>query len=212
MIQVWTLKTVKYGKDFCRIGCFLGYSCGFQSHGSNETVEIEVSDNELEALKKFGKKEITAEDIVAAIEAGDTTLESLHEQLSEKFYYMVEEYWLYEADNECLEESLSEAIENDLSEDIFTPSLSVEEFIEAVKNKEIDFDGLQFGYFEDIEDNYDLEDEDDVQSLYNSYILNEYYDWLCDKDNDHAFVADRVGVDLDACHEDGVNYKIMLSE
>ena len=147
-----------------------------------------------------------------AIENGETALQSLHEYIEERFYYMVDEYWLYEADNECLEESLSEAIENDLSEDIFTPSLSVEEFIEAVKNKEIDFDGLQFGYFEDIEDNYDLEDEDDVQSLYNSYILNEYYDWLCDKDNDHAFVADRVGVDLDACHEDGVNYKIMLSE
>ena len=83
------------------LDAFYGYSCGFQSHGSNETVEIEVSDNELEALKKFGKKEITAEDIVAAIEAGDTTLESLHEQLSDKFYYMVEEYWLYEAYNEC---------------------------------------------------------------------------------------------------------------
>lgn len=191
---------------------FYGYSCGFQSHGSNETVELEVSDSELDALKKLGKEQITAEDVVAAIESGDTTLQSLHEYIEEKFYYMVEEYWLYEADNECLEESLAEAIENDLSEDIFTPSLSVEEFIEAVKNKEIDFDGLQFGYFEDIEDNYDLDDEEDAQTIYNSYILNEYYDWLCDKDNDHAFVADRVGVDLDACREDEVNYKIMLSE
>ena len=135
------------------LDAFYGYGCGFQSYVSNETVDFEVSDNELEALKKFGKKEITAEDIVAAIEAGDTALESLHEQLSEKFYYMVEEYWLYEADNECLEESLSEAMENDLSKNIFTPSISVEKFIEAVKNEEIDFDGLEFGYFEDIEDN-----------------------------------------------------------
>ena len=189
-----------------------GCDCMGCGYGSEETIEIEVNEQELEALWKLGSEEISWEAVVEAIESGDTTLQSLHEKLEEKFYYMVEEYWLYEADNECLEESLSEAIENDLSEDIFTPSLSVEEFIEAVKNKEIDFDGLQFGYFEDIEDNYDLEDEDDVQSLYNSYILNEYYDWLCDKDNDHAFVADRVGVDLDACHEDGVNYKIMLSE
>lgn len=189
-----------------------GCDCMGCGYGSEETIEIEVNEQELEALRKLGSEEISYEAVVEAIEKGETALQSLHEYIEERFYYMVDEYWLYEADNECLEESLSEAIENDLSEDIFTPSLSVEEFIEAVKNKEIDFDGLQFGYFEDIEDNYDLEDEDDVQSLYNSYILNEYYDWLCDKDNDHAFVADRVGVDLDACHEDGVNYKIMLSE
>ena len=38
---------------------FYGYSCGFQSHGSDETVEIEVSDNELAALKNLGKEQIT---------------------------------------------------------------------------------------------------------------------------------------------------------
>ena len=191
---------------------FYGYSCGFQSHGSDETVEIEVSDNELAALKNLGKEQITTEDIVAAIESGDRTLESLHEQLSEKFYYMVEEYWLYEADNECLEESLSEAMENDLSEEIFTPSISVKEFIEAVKNEEIDFDGLEFGYFEDLEDNYDLDDEEDAQSVYNSYILNEYYDWVRGNDHDHKFVAERVGLDLNACRDDEVNYTINLDK
>ena len=191
---------------------FYGYSCGFQSHGSDETIEIEVSDNELAALKNLGKEQITTEDIVAAIESGDRTIESLHEQLSEKFYYMVEEYWLYEADNECLEESLSEAMENDLSEEIFTPSISVKEFIEAVKNEEIDFDGLEFGYFEDLEDNYDLNDEEDAQSVYNSYILNEYYDWVRGNDHDHEFVAERVGLDLNACRDDEVNYTINLDK
>lgn len=191
---------------------FYGYSCGFQSHGSDETVEIEVSDNELAALKNLGKEQITTEDIVAAIESGDRTIESLHEQLSEKFYYMVEEYWLYEADNECLEESLSEAMENDLSEEIFTPSISVKEFIEAVKNEEIDFDGLEFGYFEDLEDNYDLNDEEDAQSVYNSYILNEYYDWVRGNDHEHEFVAERVGLDLNACRDDEVNYTINLDK
>ena len=186
-----------------------GCDCMGCGYGSEETIEIEVNEQELEALRKLGSEEISCEAVVEAIESGDTTLQSLHEKLEEKFYYMVEEYWLYEADNECLEECLSEAMENDLRGDIFTPSLSVEEFIEAVKNKEIDFDGLQFGYFEDIEDNYNLEDEDDVQSLYNSYILNEYYDWLCDKDNDHAFVAERVGLDLYACREDEVDYTIL---
>lgn len=191
---------------------FYGYSCGFQSHGSDETIEIEVSDNELAALKNLGKEQITTEDIVAAIESGDRTIESLHEQLSEKFYYMVEEYWLYEADNECLEESLSEAMENDLSEEIFTPSISVKEFIEAVKNEEIDFDGLEFGYFEDLEDNYDLNDEEDAQSVYNSYILNEYYDWVRGNDHEHEFVAERVGLDLNACRDDEVNYTINLDK
>ena len=191
---------------------FYGYSCGFQSHGSDETVEIEVSDNELAALKNLGKEQITTEDIVAAIESGDRTIESLHEQLSEKFYYMVEEYWLYEADNECLEESLSEAMENDLSEEIFTPSISVKEFIEAVKNEEIDFDGLEFGYFEDLEDNYDLDDEEDAQSVYNSYILNEYYDWVRGNDHEHEFVAERVVLDLNACRDDEVNYTINLDK
>ena len=189
-------------------GCGHGGSC----YGSNENIEVDVNDQELEALRKLGSEEISCEAVVEAIESGDTTLQSLHEKLEEKFYYMVEEYWLYEADNECLEESLSEAMENDLSEDIFTPSISVEEFIEAVKNEEIDFDGLEFGYFEDIEDNYDLEDEDDAQSIYSSYILNEYYDWVCGNGHDHEFVAERVGVDLDACRDDEMNYKITLSE
>ena len=111
-----------------------------------------------------------------------------------------------------MEESLSEAMENDLSEEIFTPSISVKEFIEAVKNEEIDFDGLEFGYFEDLEDNYDLNDEEDAQSVYNSYILNEYYDWVRGNDHEHEFVAERVGLDLNACRDDEVNYTINLDK
>ena len=177
-----------------------------------ETIEIEVNEQELEALRKFGSEEISCEAVATAIENGETALQSLHEKIEDKFYYMVEEYWLYEADNECLDECLSEAMENDMSEEIFTPSISVEEFIEAVKNEEIDFDSLEFGDFYDIEDNYDLEDEGDAQSVYNSYILNEYYDWVRENGHDHTFIAERVGLDLDACREDEVNYTITLSE
>ena len=187
-----------------------GCDCMGCGYGSEEIVEIEINEQELEALKKIGEGEITCEAVMKAIENGETELQSLHEKIEEKFYNMVEEYWLYEAYNECLEESLSEAMENDLSEGIFTPSISIEEFIEAVKNEEIDFDGLEFGYFEDIEDNYDLEDEDDAQSIYSSYILNEYYDWVCGNGHDHEFVAARVGVDLDACRDGEVEYKITL--
>lgn len=156
---------------------FYGYSCGFQSHGSNETVEIEISDNELDALKKLGKEQISTEDVVAAIESGDSALKSLHEQLSEKFYYMVEEYWLYEGDNDCMEESLVEYIEQDIADGLYIPKISKR------KRKNDDECG---------------------------YDLDAYYDWVCGNGHDHAFIAERVGLDLDACREDEVNYTIQL--
>ena len=177
------------------LDAFYGYSCGFQSHSSNETVEIEISDNELEALKKFGKKEITAEDIVAAIEAGDTSLESLHEQLSEKFYYMVEEYWLYEADNECLYECLADHIEQDINDGLYTPEVK-------------EGDGFDCHCWAG-DDEEDCEDEDcDNEEDDEDYDLYAYYDWVIT--HDHAFVAERVGLDLDACRDDEVNYTISL--
>ena len=186
------------------LDAFYGYSCGFQSHGSNETVEIEISDDELEALKKFCKKEITAENIVAAIEGGDTALESLHEQLSEKFYYMVEEYWLYEADNECLDECLAEHIEQDMSEGIYPP-VTYDELIEWYETGDIDSDKLDFLAGFD-EGGYLYEDQ--IEEKYDEFIRERYYDWV--KEHDHEFAAERVGLDLDACRDDEVNYTISL--
>ena len=183
---------------------FYGYSCGFQGHGSNETVELEVSDSELEALKKFGKEQITAEDIVAAIESGDTTLQSLHEKLEEKFYYMVEEYWLYEADNECLDECLAEHIEQDMSEGIYPP-VTYDELIEWYETGDIDSDKLDFLVGFD-EGGYLYEDQ--IEEKYDEFIREKYYDWVCE--HDHEFVAERVGLDLDACRDDEVDYTISL--
>ena len=183
---------------------FYGYSCGFQSHGSNETVELEISDDELDALKKLGKEQITAEDIVDAIESGDNTLNSLHEQLSEKFYYMVEEYWLYEADNECLDECLAEHIEQDMSEGIYPP-VTYDELIEWYETGDIDSDKLDFLAGFD-EDGYLYEDQ--IEEKYDEFIRERYYDWV--KEHDHEFAAERVGLDLDACRDDEVNYTISL--
>ena len=183
---------------------FYGYSCGFQSHGSNETVELEISDNELDTLKKLGKKQITAEDIVNVIESGDNTLNSLHEQLSEKFYYMVEEYWLYEADNECLEECLAEHIEQDMSEGIYPP-VTYDELIEWYETGDIDSDKLDFLAGFD-EGGYLYEDQ--IEEKYDEFIRERYYDWV--KEHDHEFAAERVGLDLDACRDDEVNYTISL--
>ena len=183
---------------------FYGYSCGFQGHGSNETVELEVLDSELDALKKFGKEQITAEDIVAAIESGDTTLQSLHEKLEEKFYYMVEEYWLYEADNECLDECLAEHIEQDMSEGIYPP-VTYDELIEWYETGDIDSDKLDFLAGFD-EGGYLYEDQ--IEEKYDEFIREKYYDWVCE--HDHEFVAERVGLDLDACRDDEVDYTISL--
>ena len=183
---------------------FYGYSCGFQGHGSNETVELEVSDSELDALKKFGKEQITAENIVAAIESGDNTLNSLHEQLSEKFYYMVEEYWLYEADNECLDECLAEHIEQDMSEGIYPP-VSYSELMSWYETGDIDDDKLDFLVGFD-EGGYLYEDQ--IEEKYDEFIREKYYDWVCE--HDHEFVAERVGLDLDACRDDEVDYTISL--
>lgn len=186
---------------------FYGYSCGFQSHGSDETVEIEVSDNELAALKNLGKEQITTEDIVAAIESGDRTLESLHEQLSEKFYYMVEEYWLYEADNECLYECLADHIEQDINDGLYTPVMSENEEddydIDVIEEEEPDNDN------EDLEED-DYEDEEDYEDDEENYDLDAYFDWV--KEHDHEFAAERVGLDLDACRDDEVNYTINLDK
>lgn len=183
---------------------FYGYSCGFQGHGSNETVELEISDNELDALKKLGKEQITAEDIVDVIESGDNTLNSLHEQLSEKFYYMVEEYWLYEADNECLDECLAEHIEQDMSEGIYPP-VTYDELIEWYETGDIDSDKLDFLAGFD-EGGYLYEDQ--IEEKYDEFIRERYYDWV--KEHDHEFAAERVGLDLDACRDDEVNYTISL--
>ena len=183
---------------------FYGYSCGFQSHGSNETVELEVSDSELDALKKLGKEQITAEDIVAAIESGDTTLQSLHDKLEEKFYYMVEEYWLYEADNECLSESLAAALEKDLNDGIYPP-VSYSELMNWYETGDIDDNKLDFLVGFD-EGGYLYEDQ--VEEKYDEFIHEKYYDWV--KEHDHEFVAERVGLDLDACRDDEVDYTISL--
>ena len=183
---------------------FYGYSCGFQSHGSIETVELEISDDELDALKKLGKEQITAEDIVDAIESGDNTLNSLHEQLSEKFYYMVEEYWLYEADNECLDECLAEHIKQDMSEGIYPP-VTYDELIEWYETGDIDSDKLDFLAGFD-EGGYLYEDQ--IEEKYDEFIRERYYDWV--KEHDHEFAAERVGLDLDACRDDEVNYTISL--
>ena len=181
-----------------------GCDCMGCGYGSEEVIEIEVNEQELEALRKLGSGEISCEAVVEAIESGDTTLQSLHEKLEEKFYYMVEEYWLYEADNECLDECLAEHIEQDMSEGIYPP-VTYDELIEWYETGDIDSDKLDFLAGFD-EGGYLYEDQ--IEEKYDEFIRERYYDWV--KEHDHEFAAERVGLDLDACRDDEVNYTISL--
>ena len=119
------------------LNAFYGYGHGGGCYGSNETIEVEINDQELDALRKLGAKEISCEAVMETIESGDTTLQSLHKRLEEKFYYMVEEYWLYEADNECLHESLRESFNADVKSGIYPP-VSFDDFIEWFETGDID--------------------------------------------------------------------------
>lgn len=187
------------------LNAFYGYGHGGGCYGSNETIEVEINDQELDALRKLGTKEISCEAVMETIESGDTTLQSLHEKLEEKFYYMVEEYWLYEAYNECLYECLAEHIEQDIEDGLYAPSTSEDE------EDSLDYD--EDDEDEDSEDEDDFEDEDyddEDDEDDEDYDLDAYYDWVCGNGHNHAFVAERVGLDLDACRDDAVDYTIHL--
>ena len=184
-----------------------GCDCMGCGYGSEETIEIEVNEQELEALRKLGAEEISCEAVVEAIENGETALQSLHEQLEEKFYYMVEEYWLYEADNECIDESLKESFNADVKSGIYPP-VSFEDFIEWCETGDID-SSEKLSFLGDLEDMYLDGDEEDLREKYDEYIYSKYYEWVCE--HDHEFVAKRVGLDLDACRDYEVDYTITIS-
>ena len=183
-----------------------GCSCSGHGYGSNNIIELEVSDKVLEALRTIDDKEVTREEVVEAIDGGEEVLQDLHDKIDGECFDMVEEYWLFEAYNECLEESLQGYIEDDIEEGRYTP-MSFEDFVEGARNKSIDFEDLQFGYYDDIDDM--LDDEEEMEDLYQSFILNGYYDWVCELS--HWEAAERVGLDLDACHDENtIDYTIVL--
>lgn len=183
------------------LNAFYGYGHGGGCYGSRETIEVEINDQELDALRKLGTKEISCEAVMEAIESGDTTLQSLHEKLEEKFYYMVEEYWLYEADNECLYECLADHIEQDIDDGLYTP--------EANESNGVDCHCWNGDEDEDEDEDSETEDEDyGDEDEEEGYDLDAYYSWV--QGHDHEFAAERVGLDLDACHDDEVSYTIIL--
>ena len=204
---------------------FYGYSCSGHGHGSEQNIEVEVDDAQLEALRQIGKEKIACGDITKAIAQGATVLEPLHEQLEEKFYYMVEEYWLYEAYNECLDECLDEAIKKDVRDGLYTPVKKREEeetfdcrFCSTFYDEELNEEEDEDADAEEEDENADAEDNRSIYDrLYEEdwddddaaqWDMDDYYAWVCE--HDHAFVAERVGLNLDACRDDEVSYTIEL--
>lgn len=174
---------------YVKLEASYGYGCGGCYYGSDDTFEMEVDVAVVAALRELGSGEISSETVAKAIEDGATVLESLHEELSAKFYYMVEEYWLFEADNECLYECLRSSIEQDISDGLYSPIV-----IET----------------EDDEDEY-ADDEECDEDDEEEYDLDDYYEWV-KSHSDHGFIADRVGLDLFACRDYAVCYTITLAE
>ena len=192
------------------LNAFYGYSCSGCCYDSEETIEVEVTDMELKAIQNIHESEVSRNEVLDVIENGDSLLQSLHDKLDRACYHMVEEYWLFEADNECIEDCLTNALEKDVDNGDYSLPVSMEAFMEQLKDGEIDFNSLRLGgYFDDSDDDYDFDDEEDLQCRYDVYVLNQYYDWVCN--HDHEFIAERVGLDLDACREENsINYTIYL--
>ena len=158
-----------------------GYSCIGSGNISNATIEVEITDTQLATLLRIVDS-LTAQSIIEAISNGSTELEPLHEQLSEEFYYMVEEYWLHDADNEFLYDNLGQAIIEDVSNGLYTPTM--------------------------LNDEDEDENEDDDEDDADNWDLDDYYDWV--RTHDHPFIAERVGLDLEACRDQEVDYAIIL--
>ena len=194
------------------LNAFYGYGCSGCGYGSNDSIEVEITNAELDAIREINASEVSRNAIMEVLENGNSLLESLHDRLDEECYYMVEEYWLFEADNECLNESLAESMEKDLGEGIYTHPVSFDEFVEQLKTGEIKLENKDLGYLKELgfedEYEYDFEDEEDLQYKYRSYLWDKYYDWICE--HDHEFIAERVGLDIDACRDDEIDYTIHL--
>ena len=58
----------------------------------------------------------------------------------------------------------------------------------------------------DADEDEDYDDNDDERN----YDLDAYYEWV--KEHDHWFIAERVGLDLDACYDDEVTYTIRIKK
>lgn len=183
-----------------------GRDCYGLSYGSQEEVEVEISDTEATALKRINPTQVTCEQVQKAIKKKDSGLKALHRKLSLMFEDMELEYWLSEVD--CEMESLKKCIMQDINEGLFDPH---------DENEELYGDWLDD--WDDESDEPDEQDEPDEpekpekpeeQELkITDDVLYRYRDWVWEhEETDKRFVAQRVGLNLDMSD---LNYTIFLT-
>ena len=168
---------------------FFGYGCaGGEWHGAEDSIELEIEDAAAATLKTLQSSGATLDqDVVKqAIADGHAELQPVYDVIAERFYNMVEEYWLYEADNECIDESLEPAFRADLENELYVPELTFDDYM-AEQDEDADEDDCFDDYYFDCRD--------------------AYLAWV--RTHDHAFEAERVGLDLEACREDEVGFEIV---
>jgi len=172
-----------------KLEAFYGASCMGFGYSSTECLEVEVSEKELEALRKIGKEQISCEDIEQVLEDGDTTLDSLDNKLRTAFYEMVLRHWIYE-DDEGVDDALEESMQKDIEDGLYIP----EEH------------GVYVLDDEDYDEDYD---EDDMEMKKWFYDMEVYRKWV--EEHDIYFVAERCGVSFDGCIDNTkVNYEIEI--
>ena len=192
-----------------KLKVFYGYDCMGQGYSHEKTQKIDINEQEFEALKKLGAKKVSCKSVVKAIKNGETVLKPLHDKLEDMFYYMDEEYWLYKAENRFLYESLEEHIEQDIKDGLYSPILLIKESFDCHCTFYADNEDEDDFKDEDFEDNEDYDNDEDFEGK-KEYDLDDYYNWILEHRDDHAFVAERIGLNLEACREDKVNYTITL--
>ena len=157
---------------------FLGYSCSGAWNGDEQTVHMEVEDNIAATLQSMlenaepdedGEIYINEDDLMTAIDNGHPELEPLCVKLVGRCHEMEVLYWCDEA-YDCIDETLGEY------------------FYEDVKN----------GLYEP-EDDEDFDPEDGYHSGSYEACRENYQAWVRSHTDDPYFMAERLGVDPEAC-------------
>ena len=199
------MKPIKVNLHAC-----YGYSCCGCGIGSEDSIDLMVSNKAYDTLSRIKAEEISETEVGKAISAGHRELERMDRQITDAFYEMVDEYWLFEETNPDEEVVLDSNLDEDISSGEFTPAMTEEQFRNYWDEHQAFPPEYTTDYFSPWGE--DIDDYDDVDSFiadqYHYYLLNAYREWVYDQD--HYTIALKTGLDLDACHDMPVEYTIEL--
>lgn len=169
-----------------------GYGCDGCQYSSEDDCIIEIDDTTYATLVALsqGQDSLDEELIQNAISEGHSELQCVVDAISKKQAKMEVEYWLFEADNTCIDDSLEPSFWDDIAAGLYFPDGSVD----VCSNEHI---------FEPEEENDPLGAQA-IQALREEFyhtFKKDYLDWVYSQ-NDCGFIADRVGLDLEAVYED----------